>query len=152
MSNEFKKGLIILGKENTGKSMLARVITSGYQKEEVILIDGRNKNFLDNKFTFHRVTERTKVILIDDLHPSIKTERLFEFIAGDLEVNRKGKASITVNLGAVQLIVTSTGELSKINLTNSIIRRFEIIEVKNCGYTAFREIMDEKQAIPQNLS
>lgn len=54
-----------------------------------LLIDGKNKSLIDDKHSFENVTEKTEIILIDDLGRGINLETFFSMITEGITVNPK---------------------------------------------------------------
>jgi hypothetical protein len=59
-----EKSLIIIGRELTGKSRIARAFAAQHIKEEVIF---RNGYSLDDPFKYSGANENTKLVVIDEI-------------------------------------------------------------------------------------
>ncbi len=58
-----KKGTIIIGKQSSGKTTLAKEIASQYLEHEVVWID----RDYDEAFAFQECTQDTKLVVVDDI-------------------------------------------------------------------------------------
>lgn len=76
----------------SGKSLvgeLMRHITT------IAYINGKKRDILEDQFIWNDVTEKTRLVFIDDVLQSFNFEFLFPNITGDWTVNYKGKERIT---------------------------------------------------------
>jgi len=77
----------------SGKSLvgeLMRHITS------VVYIGGKRDHLLDDQFLWDAITERTRLVYIDDVKQNFDFEPLFPLITGDWTVNHKGAERVTL--------------------------------------------------------
>lgn len=77
----------------TGKSLLGRAIEQIVPTE---YIAAKNKKITEDNFLFGDVTEKTKVIFLDDVRANIDFEFFFPVISGKLKVNPKGAPPFTL--------------------------------------------------------
>lgn len=59
--------------------------------KESIYIGSRNPRIMENEFLFNNVSESTRFILFDDADKNFPVKRLFTFITGDFNANRKNR-------------------------------------------------------------
>jgi len=89
----------------TGKSILGRAIEQIIPTE---YIAAKNKKITEDNFLFGDVTEKTKVIFLDDVRANIDFEFFFPVISGKLKVNPKGAAGFTLEQeDTPKLLITS---------------------------------------------
>lgn len=62
-----KKGILIIGERESGKSFLSQLLASGFSKEYVSNLPGRFKELFKQKFPFLGCHKNTKIIIIDDV-------------------------------------------------------------------------------------
>ncbi|MGV8094485.1 MAG: CHC2 zinc finger domain-containing protein [Mangrovibacterium sp.] len=77
----------------TGKSIMGRAIEQIIPTE---YIAAKNKKITEDNFLFGDVTEKTKVIFLDDVRANIDFEFFFPVISGKLKVNPKGAQPFTL--------------------------------------------------------
>lgn len=109
---------VIIGKPNTGKTILAKQLT---KDKKAIWLDGYD---LSSSFAFASVTTETECLVLDD----IKTIRSIpEMLLGDkLTINKRGHWPKTINLP--DIIITSS-TLTLDDFSNPVFDT--IIEMKN---------------------
>lgn len=89
----------------TGKSILGRAIEQIIPTE---YIAAKNKKITEDNFLFGDVTEKTKVIFLDDVRANIDFEFFFPVISGKLKVNPKGAPGFTLEQeDTPKLLITS---------------------------------------------
>lgn len=83
-----------VGKSNgrTGKSIIGEMFK---HLLPTIAINGKHKAIEEDNFIWDELTERTKVVFIDDVRTNFSLEFLFANITGDWTVNYKGNRRIT---------------------------------------------------------
>ncbi len=65
--------------------------------KESLYIGSRNARIMENEFLFNNVNENTRYILFDDADKNFPVKRLFTYITGDLNVNRKNKDPFVIS-------------------------------------------------------
>lgn len=123
-----KKGIILIGLPDTGKSRIANLLTAG---KKHITIDARNTNLLDDRFTYSYCETDTQVIIFDDLlNFKNQLEKLFNLVTDGVLVDKKGKKSFII---FPQIIVTINGAFSDLKMGASLERRFDVFELSSCN-------------------
>lgn len=89
-----------------GKSLFFEVLTKVLAPSVKIKAD--HKYAFENNFVWADVDSTVEFILLEDLHPSIPFENLFEAITGDLTVNRKGQSKIIIPFEESPKIMVTT--------------------------------------------
>lgn len=88
-----KQSEVGLSNGRSGKSLVGELFkhikSSAY-------INGKKKDFDSDTFIWNEITEKTKIVFVDDLRPNFDFEFLFANITGDWAVNYKGGGRCTV--------------------------------------------------------
>jgi hypothetical protein len=125
------KGIILIGKPNTGKSRLARLLMAG---KNSVTINGRDNDFYKNPFIWSACEKNTEVIHIDDLNELRKLEILMNAITEPICVNKRGLAPFYIH---PRIIISITGDMISFPYGVSIDRRFDIFELSACNQNYF---------------
>lgn len=121
------KATVIIGEDESGKSLTAKLLSKNFEKEEVVWIDGRNLKY--TSFPFGSCTQETKCVIIDDANPLQSIDSLVMLIHG-IKVDKQYSWSFEIN---PKIIITFPQELTKTQIEgfpSSITRRIEVIECK----------------------
>lgn len=113
---------IITGKDESGKTFLAKNIMLGFEKP--LFINGRNKGLLHSNFLFTDVEHSTDLIVIDDVAKENVIHLIF-LCYGNIIVDKRGYSPEQIL--APQVIITTTN-FSLDNLDASTKRRIDVIE------------------------
>jgi energy-coupling factor transporter ATP-binding protein EcfA2 len=120
-----KKIKLIIGKRGSGKSTIATALVSSLNDNEKIFL---NEAHLKSPFGFSECSEKTKVVIIDELHtPEHILTLIFSSIEGII-VNKQSKKPFEIH---PEIIIVFSEEISKeqlLDMGSSIERRIEIIE------------------------
>lgn len=125
MEEEIKKGTIIYGPKNSGKSQKAIDIVKDKLTAEVVFITDYNE--LD-PFVFFRCKESTSTIVIDELKPHHLIENLFSIVTEGLLVETPGSMPFTIY---PEVIIVLSSEITHICMNSSLVRRFNFIYTNN---------------------
>lgn len=89
----------------SGKSLFFKLLS---KFNNSISINGRQKKFCENPHIYDRVTESTKMIVVDDIHVSVDIGFFYDDIASDLYINPKRKQSFSIPFEhAPKFVITS---------------------------------------------
>lgn len=77
----------------TGKSMLAE---AAKQLLSTVFINGKKENLTQDQFLFGEVTERTDLVVVDDLRRDFDLQYFFPHITGEFTVRPLGKQSFSI--------------------------------------------------------
>jgi hypothetical protein len=77
----------------SGKSLTADAISNCIP---TVIIPGKAKDLMEDKFLFDGITETTSVVVFDDVRPNFDFEFLFPNINGYWKINPKGAKSFTL--------------------------------------------------------
>lgn len=120
-----KKIKIIIGKRGSGKSTIATALVSSLNDNEKIFL---NEAHLKSPFGFSECSEKTKVVIIDELRsPEYILTLIFSSIEGII-VNKQGKKPFEIY---PEMIIVCCEYITKerlLDMGSSISRRIEIIE------------------------
>jgi hypothetical protein len=129
--------LLIIGKEDSGKTFLAKNIAYGFSKP--ITLEGRSGS-MRGPFMFSPVSKNTDLIIVDDVRP----ERLVQIAMSCTDVIRVDKPGmIPFEMKPPQVIITSN--ISEKDIDTSVKRRFEIIEVSIERHESYDPIFHKKR-------
>ena len=121
------KGLIILGKQGSGKSVLATKIASEYDVYSVSIIDGRQLLLSKNKYFFisQFINEKTKCVIFDDL-PFNTDFNFFISLFDKIPVYQINKKVFEIVFEKIILIACESISFQNLPIGASFNRRFEI--------------------------
>lgn len=123
-----KKGILLIGNINVGKSRLANIIMDD---KKLVIINGRDHELFNHNFMFSNCNIDTEIIHIHDLLDyKNKLELFFNLITDGVEVDKRGQKSFTIY---PQIIISISCEMSDLNITPSLERRFDIFQLSACN-------------------
>ena len=130
------KGLIITGPENSGKTMLAKWIAGVSGKENTVWVDGFEPNLIraiNSQISDH---PDGALIIIDQLKYLDQIEMLLSIPTDGFFVLPKGKPAFHIPAEKLRIIITVQHRLENTEIlhSQSVLRRFEIIDTATCGY------------------
>lgn len=121
----------------SGKSLLGAAI--GHVTSQVF-IDGKRDS--DERFIFERVSNATRNILIDDVKTNFNFERLFALVTGDMIIERKNIAPLTIpQKESPKFLITTNHAINKAE-EGSTRRRISYMEFSN-WYNSDHTIINE---------
>lgn len=119
-----KKGILIIGKPQSGKSRLASLLMSD---KEFIIINGR-QDLVNNNFLFSLCKKSTEFIFIDDFNIKLNDMYFLINIIDKVNVGKPYEKSFTIN----PKIIVSISLINSDNLDLTYLSEyFEIFELKN---------------------
>lgn len=77
----------------SGKSLIGEALR---QAIPLVFVNGKNKNFLEDKYKWEEVNERTQIVFIDDILTNFSLEGIFTEITGDFQIEGKGDKKYTL--------------------------------------------------------
>lgn len=126
-----KKGLIFIGKAESGKSRTAQQIRN-YYGDSAVYLDGRQFK-MSNNFLLGSCTEATKVVIIDELHPKFPLEYFYNILTGKLLVNKKNRMPFEIEIDKLIIILDSDKKVTDLPQGGSFQRRFTVVEFPNAS-------------------
>jgi hypothetical protein len=124
-----KSATIIIGKNQSGKTLTARLLAKNYKEEEVTWIDGKMPKFYKQNFLFQNCSTNTKCIIIDEVCELLSVDFISSLTTG-VQVNKRYKRPFGIN---PKIIITYSEGITKTQideLNPSTRRRLEVIECK----------------------
>jgi adenylylsulfate kinase-like enzyme len=121
------KGLIILGKQGSGKSVLAIKLASEFDFNSVSVLDGKQlteKNYSRN-YLGAKLNRETKVLIIDDLPSSTNWNNLFPLF-DKISIRNTCKDAFKVSITKLIVVCCESISLQSLPIGASFHRRFEI--------------------------
>ncbi len=123
----FKKGTLIIGDSDKGKTWLVNSFTDGLK---CLKIDGRQKKVSDNHFAFSGANKDTEIIFIDDyLFGKGGFEPLYTLIQYGVTVNKRYYGPFLIH---PKIIVTCDCNMSDIKEISLLNHFFNAFELKGC--------------------
>ena len=125
-----KKGLIILGKQGAGKSVMAVKIASEYDIETVATIDGKqftNKKFSRNYFV-SQLSKKTKVLVIDDLPIDVEWSNI-SALCGKFNIEQTCKKPVNISLIKIIVVCSQLVLIENLPITSIFRRRFQVMQL-----------------------
>jgi len=119
--------LIICGGDRSGKTFLAMNIAAAF--DHVVYLSGRNLNHLKNPFFYDEVTEKTELIIVDDVNP-----KHLQFVQGlifseKIKIDKMGKKSFSIDVPNVIITMnTDPSFFKELNEGVSFYMRCKIID------------------------
>ena len=124
-----EKGIIIIGPQESGKTVLAKGFMANYKNGEAVMFDGKMFN-LDNSFPFQICTPETEMIVFDDLPPD-KFWDIWTTLYEPFEVERRCKDSFILDPEYIVYGINNDTEgFESILASQSIARRFDIYKLE----------------------
>lgn len=77
----------------SGKSLIGEALRNALP---LVFVNGKNRNFMEDKYKWEEVNERTQVVFIDDVLTNFNLEGLFTEITGDFQIEGKGDKKYTL--------------------------------------------------------
>lgn len=122
-----EKITIIYGPARSGKTRLAEDIAAN---KNTVWLCGRNYFKSRSNFKLQELTDKTELIVVDDIPPKFTLEAMAEFAAGEIFYHIKGVASF-VTIPRPKVIFTLDVEEFKFPEGASIDARFDFIRLES---------------------
>lgn len=126
------KGIIIIGKELSGKTRLANDFAKTYNEENVCFIDGKNFE-LGYKYPFQNCTKETKVLIIDEITTTSIIMNFYNLLSENLIVNKPHEPFFDIKIDKLIIVCTSKIKIKEEDLPQSFLRRFKILKTEQNG-------------------
>ena len=88
-----KQSEIGISNGRSGKSLIGELFK---HVRNTVYLNGKKRDFDTDNFLWDEITEKTKIVFVDDLRPNFDFEFLFSNITGDWAVNYKGGRRSTI--------------------------------------------------------
>lgn len=125
-----EKSIVITGRQGSGKTTKAKEIANQFNKDEVVFLYYRSKK-LDNPFIFSECTEKTKLVVFEELYDIKQVEEFFSFVSYPITVNKRGKNPFTISPKFILVCQSDITHEQFVGLGASFDRRFDVV---NCQY------------------
>lgn len=125
-----QKSILITGRQSSGKTTKAKEIASQFQEDEVVFISCRNKKTHENPFLFSQCTEKTKLVVFEELYDINQVEAFFNMVSNPIVVNKKMKEPFTIAPKFVLVCQSEIDAEQLVELGASFYRCFDVIECK----------------------
>jgi len=125
-----EKSILITGSQASGKTTKAKEIASQFQNDEVVFICYRGKKTYEDPFLFSQCTEKTKLVVFDELYDINQVEAFFNTVSNPIMVNKKMKKPFTIEPKFVLVCQTEIKDEQLVELGASFHIRFDVIECK----------------------
>lgn len=124
-----KDPVLITGRQGSGKTTEAKKIASQFQDDEVVFINYRDKKKHKAPGLFSECTEKTKLVIFEELHKLKLVDKIFNIISNPIYLTKKSKKVFTINPRFVLVCQTENEQL--VQMRASLQRRFDVIECKS---------------------
>ena len=121
-----QKSILIIGRQGSGKTTKAKEIASQFQNDEVVFIAYREKKTQDDPFLFSECTDKTKLVVFEDLYDINQVEAFFNMVSNPINVNKKWKKLFTIEPKFVLVCQIEAEQL--VELGESFYLTFDVIE------------------------
>ncbi len=125
-----QKSILITGRQCSGKTTKAKEIASQFQNDEVVFICYRGKNTHEDAFLFSQCTEKTKLVVFEELYDIEQVEAFFNMVSNPIVVNKRMKEPFTIEPKFVLVCQSEIDAEQLVELGASFYRRFDVIECK----------------------
>jgi len=125
-----KKGILIIGKNESGKTFLSKHLASGCASEFIEFFQGRYNQMVNSSFPFNGCHIEAKIIIIDDVTSELTLDKFVKIISEQkgIVVERRGMESFTIN----PIIIINCDE----KLRQKVIKKFD------SKYSEFFQLID----------
>lgn len=123
-----RKIRIIIGKESSGKSAIAKAMIGTFKKNEIGYI---NSKTLKSGFCFSHCSSETKVLVFDDVSEPKDINEIIMYGFTGIKVNKTYQEPLSIN---PFIIIVCNENILRNNFLNSgasIMRRIDFIETLN---------------------
>jgi len=120
MENRMPKPILIIGTQNSGKTLAAKGISCSFKETKII-------NGKVIPIRFESCTENTDCIIIDEFISPNEVEYLYEQILSGVKVDRQARESITIFPQMV--VILNIPKDGILRLQQAAKRRFDIIQI-----------------------
>ena len=127
-----KKSIVITGRQGSGKTTKAKEIANQFDKDEVVFLYYRSK-ILDNPFIFSECTEKTKLIVFEELYDIKQVQGFFNFVSNPITVNKRGENPFIISPKFALVFQSDITQEQFAGLGASFERRFDIINCQHNG-------------------
>ncbi len=128
-----KKGYIILGPANSGKTLFVDTILSNYMKtkpNQVVWSSGRNDFSIADILRWSNRGESFDYLFIDDIHRDFKLEEYaLDLMPDELTMHIKGKPAIKVSPVIILTSPMSYTDFKSLNSFHDIVQHYHIISM-----------------------
>ena len=125
-----EKSILIIGRQCSGKTSKAKEIASQFKNDEVVFICYRGKKTTENAFLFSQCTEKTKLVVFEELYDINQVEAFFNMVSNPIVVNKKMREPFTIEPKFILVCQTEIEDEQLVELGASFHRRFDVIECK----------------------
>ena len=128
--NKMQKSILIIGRQGSGKTTKAKEIASQFHNDEVVFINYREKKTHKNPFLFSECTDKTKLVVFEELYDINQVEEFFSMVSYPITVKKKMKNPFTIEPKFVLVCQSEIEAEQLVELGASFYRRFDVIECK----------------------
>ncbi len=125
-----QKSILITGRKCSGKTTKAKEIASQFQNDEVVFISYRGEKKHEDAFLFSECTEKTKLVVFEELYDINQVQAFFNMVSNPITVNKKMKKPFTIEPKFILVCQTEIEDEQLVELGASFHRRFDVIECK----------------------
>jgi uridine kinase len=125
-----QKSILIIGPQGSGKSTKAKEIASQFRKDEVVFLCYHGKKTHENNFLFSECTDKTKLVVFEELYDINQVEAFFNMVSNPITVDKQMKAPFKISPQFVLVCQSHITNEQLVELGASFHTRFDVIECK----------------------
>lgn len=126
-----EKSILITGRQGIGKTTKAIEITSKFRNNEVVFISCCGKINHKDQFLFSECTEKTKLVVFDELYDINQVEAFFNVVSNPITVNKLMKAPFSISPQFVLVCQSDITEEQLVEMGSSLYKIFDVIECEH---------------------
>ena len=125
-----QKSILIIGAKYIDINAKVDEIASNYLESEVCFINYFGKNLISEPYLFGNCTEKTKLLVINELHTFSQIKYFYDFVSKPFERRKKAEKSIMINPRFIFLFKTELEAKLLFDFDDSLINELILIETK----------------------
>jgi len=123
-----EKSILIFGPQASGKTTKAKEIIKQFKPDEVVHIPYQDMESLFDDYLFSQCTEKTKLVVFDELSGVVPLIPFYEIMRKPIVVNKKGDMSFTISPKFLVVLQTNwTADYLRKNAPRAY-KNFEVIQ------------------------
>lgn len=126
-----EKSILIIGRQCSGKTTKAREIASQFNDDEVVFIHHHFNELNGSPFLFSNCTEKTKLIVVDELSDISHVEEFYYLIDKSIVVHKQMRKPFTIEPKFILICATDVTDEELKEFGTGFRRRFDVVK---CEY------------------